>query len=841
MEKEKFFTSHKERIFFFNNRKKYFFFSCISYLFIYFKFINIIYISCRKLWEKFILTCHKENSLFGITWDSLRSQLDSMELKKNFILNPLAPEFVPGRMYHGQPAPVSNSETFCENSAAPPPSWVVFPFTPLQGPPIIQPAVVPVSHMLSAPHPYNVVNCCFPPIITSGQPTPFQTYPYNSPPVQPAPPPPPPPPPQRPANIQPRMPSNVFPRKITSNRCTVMVDHNGPSKESFEHGLPFNRQIKRNEPQPPMNVMFRNAEERDEAKRQFFNRMENTVHMNGQSEEHTFQNGHLLYNNIEDKPSKQFNMIKSEEIFNPLFKNGGVNNEVNNMNSFPDNAQIRTVKLPYNNSWLPFSPKSYPESELQNIPVNHTEDHGVRVPFHEANGILNERERIHSAAFNGIDVHPVLPPAQNPPVLGDKWVFVQEILQNLNRIDTTNIQVFNKVLNEKLILLQKILPPGANELKFLENDEQTKNFIQLLFTAEGPEAVKTFILLLQSIKRDKITIENFSNQSFSAPRSMPEPSLMLQRNITASPFQSPRPVMNNSNHVPEIMANSEGFPLNPASPFLQNHLLAINKPDVNYFNNCDQNQEIPRSLNHMANHTPWMGESNVNMNGNIMLNRPIQELPIQAMSRLSINNHNEGRLPNGDIHEDSFSSESFPNFPPDSFPNRHNADMDRMSDPLKRIWMTSGDYKASMNFQEQASSPFQLTDPGSAQGSYLSRLRGISNSHENSDNSQAFPFNFERSEERSPVRSRESNGHMTAGPLSMSYPDIPDILSSHLLPHSKGSPSKAKQKSQRSEMSTNSPFMFELSLHSNNDSSLRYPQLSSEGMTYAKIVRSPQQ
>lgn len=760
-----------------------------------------------------------------------------MELKKNFILNPLAPEFVPGRMYHGQPTPVTSGETFCENSAPPQPFFVV-PFPSLQGPPLIQPvppAVVPVSHMLTAPHPYNVVNCFCPSLITPGQPNPFQTYPYNSPPVQPAPPPP-PPPPQRPANVQNRLPSAVFPRKITNNRAAVMMDHNVPIKE-FEPNLVFNRQVKRSESQPPMNVMFRNAEEREEAKRQFFNRVENFVHMNGQSEEHPFQNGHVLFNNVEEKPGKQFNMMKSEEGFNPVFKNGMANNEISNSNAFSDHAQLRTVKLPFNNAWLPFSPKSYPETEIQNMqnmPMNHSDDHAVRVPFHEVNGVPNERERIRSA-FNGIDVHPVIPPAHNPPVVGEKWLVVHDILQNLCRVDTSNIQAFRTVLDEKLILLQKILPPGTNVLKFLDGDEQAKSFIQHLLATEGQIAVKTCFLLLTSIKRDQETLEKISN------RSIPDPPIILQRSITASPFASPRPILNNTNHMPEITNNSEPFQLNPTSPFLQNHVFPMNKPEVNYFNNCEQNQELPRSLNPMANQTPWMGENNPNINGNLMLNRPIQELPIQAMSRLSINNtQNEGRIPNGDIHEDVFSADSFPNFPPDSFSHRHNPEVERMNDPLKRIWMT-GDFKASPNFQEHASSPFHLTDPGSAQGSYLSRLRGGNSTHENSVNSQAFPFNFERSEHRSPARSRESNGHMTAGPLSMSYPDIPDILSSHLLPHSKDGSSKMKQKSQHSQNSTNSPFMFELSLQSNNDSSMRFPQLSSEGMTYAKILRSQQQ
>lgn len=50
---------------------------------------------CRKVWERFIEICNQNKSLFGITWSLLRSQLDGVELKKAFVLNPLAPEFIP--------------------------------------------------------------------------------------------------------------------------------------------------------------------------------------------------------------------------------------------------------------------------------------------------------------------------------------------------------------------------------------------------------------------------------------------------------------------------------------------------------------------------------------------------------------------------------------------------------------------------------------------------------------------------------------------------------------------------------------------------------------------------
>ncbi|CAH0546095.1 unnamed protein product [Brassicogethes aeneus] len=55
---------------------------------------------CSKIWEKFIHTCNLNNSLFGITWKTLKFQLDGIELKKIYSLNPLAPEFYP-KSYNG--------------------------------------------------------------------------------------------------------------------------------------------------------------------------------------------------------------------------------------------------------------------------------------------------------------------------------------------------------------------------------------------------------------------------------------------------------------------------------------------------------------------------------------------------------------------------------------------------------------------------------------------------------------------------------------------------------------------------------------------------------------------
>uniref|UniRef100_A0A674BW50 Probable helicase with zinc finger domain n=1 Tax=Salmo trutta TaxID=8032 RepID=A0A674BW50_SALTR len=50
---------------------------------------------CRKFWEKFISICHENTSLHGITFEQIKAQLEALELKKTYVLNPLAPEFIP--------------------------------------------------------------------------------------------------------------------------------------------------------------------------------------------------------------------------------------------------------------------------------------------------------------------------------------------------------------------------------------------------------------------------------------------------------------------------------------------------------------------------------------------------------------------------------------------------------------------------------------------------------------------------------------------------------------------------------------------------------------------------
>ncbi|MEQ2306821.1 hypothetical protein AMECASPLE_012169, partial [Ameca splendens] len=50
---------------------------------------------CRKFWEHFISICHENSSLHGITFEQIKGQLEALELKKTYVLNPLAPEFIP--------------------------------------------------------------------------------------------------------------------------------------------------------------------------------------------------------------------------------------------------------------------------------------------------------------------------------------------------------------------------------------------------------------------------------------------------------------------------------------------------------------------------------------------------------------------------------------------------------------------------------------------------------------------------------------------------------------------------------------------------------------------------
>ncbi|XP_058266742.1 probable helicase with zinc finger domain isoform X2 [Hemibagrus wyckioides] len=58
---------------------------------------------CRKFWETFISICHDNSSLHGITFEQIKAQLEALELKKTYVLNPLAPEFIPRALRAQQP------------------------------------------------------------------------------------------------------------------------------------------------------------------------------------------------------------------------------------------------------------------------------------------------------------------------------------------------------------------------------------------------------------------------------------------------------------------------------------------------------------------------------------------------------------------------------------------------------------------------------------------------------------------------------------------------------------------------------------------------------------------
>lgn len=57
--------------------------------------VQSVLVCFRKFWEHFISICHQNSSLHGITFEQIKAQLEALELKKTYVLNPLAPEFIP--------------------------------------------------------------------------------------------------------------------------------------------------------------------------------------------------------------------------------------------------------------------------------------------------------------------------------------------------------------------------------------------------------------------------------------------------------------------------------------------------------------------------------------------------------------------------------------------------------------------------------------------------------------------------------------------------------------------------------------------------------------------------
>ncbi|XP_015917360.2 probable helicase with zinc finger domain isoform X2 [Parasteatoda tepidariorum] len=772
---------------------------------------------CRKLWEKFILTCHKETSLFGITWDSLRSQLDSMELKKNFILNPLAPEFIPGRVYHGFPVTTAaTSENFYTNNPPPQPFFVFSALpSPFQGPPLIQPAVA----MVSAPHPYgmlnNVPNCVVPPMIPPAQLNPFQNYPFNSPSL------PSPLPQQRPANIPNRIQTAPFPRKIINQRNPPLLEH--PMKD-FDHGFGLGRPIKRSEPQVPFQVANKpitrgpednNQENFEEMKRHLLNNVDR--HVNGfQMKSTELENSVTLQNYPNNYFEKGNKFSKSEEIPNVPLRNGFCGDELN-MGLFADPSR----KIQMNGVWAP--PKMRSESDLHNNSVNSFEEHHMRMPFNDMNGMASEKERF---MFEPPNAHMYVPPP--PP---DKWPNATEPLQSTNSADLPafNIPMVQTSLLEKLGLLQKFLPPGTNIPAFLDNDEQIKAYIQNLVVSEGSQAAKAFVVLLLYIKRDQEALQEvyqrkMRNARFQSPsHNIPETPTPVARNIPC--YSSPRPVFNNISRPQESFNNSESLNSEvPFNPFSMPHIFSLDKLDAT-FNNSDRNkQEVQKPHSNMGNFVyPWVSE---NMNGSCQNDPPVYE-----MSKLSVRSPVQNKIPNGDLQEDAFSSSAYH--------NRHFGG-EATEENLRHIFGTP-DAPPINSFNEtnndsRGALMCSFPDGGNQQNSYLNRLRNLPPTY----NSNNYELDFARIDDGLVSKSSEYSGVMTAGPLSVSYPDIPDLLS-HICPNSKDTSKVIRKPTPRTSESSSSPFVYGINLQPNNDSSLRYPQISSEGMTYAKILSSPQQ
>ncbi|CAL1275056.1 unnamed protein product [Larinioides sclopetarius] len=597
---------------------------------------------CRKLWEKFIYTCHKEQSLFGITWDSLRFQLDSMELKKNFILNPLALEFVPGRMYHGLPATSSANENFFPN--VPPPQTLLY-FSvpsPLQGPPLMHLTM----DMMPALDPYLNMNCIVP-----TQPNPFQNYNFNSPAM--------PPPQQRPANMT-RMPPAAFPRNAQRNVGPIEIN---PQMKEFENGL--GRPLKRNDclpyavlgKQPPLGkpVDEHNENESEDMKRLVMNRLEhmNNFHfLNDAGDNVTHLQNNQNHFNF-DKKSKIPNMLKFDELPNGPLKNGMSNNEFN-LGLFPH--QIRNNKPPVNGIWGPLTPKSRFESEMHSSSITSYEEPNLgRTPFNEMNGVVNDIDRSRTI-FDPPNSRPMIMP---PPA--EKWLNTNESLQNANIPDVSlvNYPKIQTALMEKLNLRQKLLPAGTDIPTFLDNEERT-------------------------IKRDQEVLQevHLNNQKKLANRRYCSPSRNIQdiqlsqmRNMSVFP---PRPVMNN--FQPEMFNSSESFGMEvPMSPFSMSRIFPNDKFESGIFGGGDLNrQELPKPQIGLNNPPPqWQSENNICINNSIN-----HEPPLLEMSKLSIGNPVENRMTNGDVMQsrDVFSSLSSP------IHTRRRFEIEIPVDTFSRIW-----------------------------------------------------------------------------------------------------------------------------------------------------------
>ncbi|XP_046366711.2 probable helicase with zinc finger domain isoform X1 [Haliotis rufescens] len=101
---------------------------------------------CRKVWEYYLEICNKSSSFHGMTWTSLRSQLDGAEMTKTYVLNPLAPEFVPNRLFHNTQSAADAAGQFLQGMPHNMPWQHLSPYHPMTtsyGHSVIQPMYQP--------------------------------------------------------------------------------------------------------------------------------------------------------------------------------------------------------------------------------------------------------------------------------------------------------------------------------------------------------------------------------------------------------------------------------------------------------------------------------------------------------------------------------------------------------------------------------------------------------------------------------------------------------------------------------------------------------------------------
>jgi hypothetical protein len=210
----------------------------------------------RKVWERFINICHQNRSLFGITWAQLRAQLDGVELRSTYTLNPLAPEFVPRQMRQDMSAnrgPSSASNTMAGANlnysrmpypSVPSMSYPQMFFMPsVVQPPVVYPPAAPNWKLKTLPSPPAKGPIVRPPQpqYWSNPPYPFQPTPPRVPVMtnlrQPLHQPPPPAPPQQ----QPQIPTQAPPpQRIVAERPNNQTpDIEAPKQYQFLQNVHF--------------------------------------------------------------------------------------------------------------------------------------------------------------------------------------------------------------------------------------------------------------------------------------------------------------------------------------------------------------------------------------------------------------------------------------------------------------------------------------------------------------------------------------------------------------------------------------------------------------------------